>query len=76
MTEVKKAETKKLKIAEVEDLAAAEEEKVKGVKRSKGPKREKEAVFRMCTASEVQQVLKATGALYPEDNQWVAYPSW
>ena len=37
------------------------------------------AVFRMCTASEVQEVLNAKGKLeplYPEDNQWVAYRSW
>ena len=36
-------------------------------------------VFRMCTASEVQEVLNANGRLkplYPEDNQWVACRSW
>ena len=57
----------------VDAVAEANEAKAKAGKDVNVP------VFRMCIASEVQEVLNAKGKLeplYPEDNQWVAYVGW
>ena len=74
----KKANEAKKAAEKADEEAKNEANRPQAEKKEKKEKEVKKAVFRMCTASEVLEVLKARDncALYPEDNQWVAYTSW